>query len=259
MGTSKAHLDWHGSTLLYRMTGLLSRAVVGPIIVVAAPGQALPELPETVRIVDDPVEGLGPLQGIAAGLNAASEFAPYAFICSTDMPFLHPAFVQAVLASVDEAEVALPVIGGFRQPLAAAYRTVLGERASELLENGATMPGQLFAESVVRELSAEDLLADHAVAEGDPDLASVRNLNTPEEYEAALAEEPPEIPVQVWGSGFNQGKFRSANVPVATLGQAAAALNFELSRYVMATLNAERVTDPLLPLVRGDALAILGG
>jgi molybdopterin-guanine dinucleotide biosynthesis protein A len=259
MGVSKPHLDWHGSSLLYRMTGLLSRAVVGPIIVVAAPGQELPELPETVLIVEDPVEGLGPLQGIAAGLNAAAEFQTYSFVCSTDMPFLHPAFIQRVLALIEEAEVALPVIGGFRQPLAAAYRNEIGARASELIANGAKTPGELFAESIVRQLSAEDLLADDDVAQGDPDLASVRNLNTPEEYEAALAEPPPEIPVQVWGSGLNQGKFRAETVPVATLAGAAAALNFELTRYVMATLNAERVTDPLLPLVRGDALAILGG
>jgi molybdopterin-guanine dinucleotide biosynthesis protein A len=259
MGASKAHLEWHGSTLLYRMTGLLSRAVVGPIIVVAAPGQDLPELPETVLVVEDPVEGLGPLQGIAAGLNAAAEHQAHAFVCSTDMPFLHPAFIQRVLVCMEEAEVSLPVVGGYRQPLAAAYRTELGLRATELIEKGAKTPGELFAESIVRELSAEDLLADEGVAQGDPDLASVRNLNTPEEYEAALAEEPPVIPVQVWGSGLNQGKYRAADVRVATLGQAAAALNFELTRYVMATLNAERVTDPQLPLVRGDALAILGG
>jgi molybdopterin-guanine dinucleotide biosynthesis protein A len=259
MGASKPHLDWHGSTLLYRMTRLLSRAVVGPIIVVAAPGQELPELPEDVLVVDDPVEGRGPLQGIAAGLNAAAQHQALAFICSTDMPFLHPAFIQRVLTLMEDAEVSLPVIGGYRQPLAAAYRTELGERAADLLEKGAKTPGELFAETVVRQLTAEDLLADDDVAHSDPDLTSVRNLNTREEYDAALAETPPEIPVQVWGSGLNQGQYRTATVPVATLAEAADALNFELTRYVMATLNAERVTDPQYPLVRGDALAILGG
>jgi molybdopterin-guanine dinucleotide biosynthesis protein A len=241
------------------MTRLLARSVVGPIVVVAAPGQDLPELPDDVLVVDDPIEGLGPLQGIAAGLNAAAQHQALAFVCSTDMPFLHPAFVQRVLACLEENEVALPVIGGYRQPMAAAYRTELGARATELIEKGASTPGELFAESVVRELSAEDLLADPDVAAHDPDLTSVRNLNTREEYEAALAEPPPEIPVQVWGSGLNQGQFRSATVPVATLAEAAEALKFELTRYVMATLNSERVTDPWHPLVRGDALAVLGG
>ena len=259
MGTPKADLDWHGSTLLYRITGLLARSVVGPIVVVAAPDQKLPDLPESVLVVRDPVEGLGPLQGLAAGLNAVADRQPFAFACSTDMPFLHPAFVQAVLARMDDVEVVLPVLNGFRQPLAAGYRTELGARATELLAAGAKTPGQLFAESVVLELTAEDLLADPAVAEFDPDLQSVRDLDTMEEYEAALAEPPFEILASVYGSGLNQGQYRTGHVPTTTIGAAARAMGFEMTRYVMATVNAERTADPLYPLVRGDSLAYLGG
>ncbi len=70
MGTPKAALEWHGTTLLRRTTAVLARTVSGPVIVVRAPGQPLPDLPCDVRIVEDPVEGVGPLQGIAAGLSA---------------------------------------------------------------------------------------------------------------------------------------------------------------------------------------------
>jgi molybdopterin-guanine dinucleotide biosynthesis protein A len=45
MGTPKAALDWHGTTLLYRTAALLKRALGGPVVVVAAPGLELPELP----------------------------------------------------------------------------------------------------------------------------------------------------------------------------------------------------------------------
>ena len=100
MGTPKAALDWHGSTLVYRTAALVSRAVDGPVVVVAAPGQRLPELPVGVQIVEDPVEGLGPMRGIATGLAAVADLVPVAFVCSTDMPFLHPAFVIRVLASL---------------------------------------------------------------------------------------------------------------------------------------------------------------
>ena len=41
-----------------------------PIVVVAAAGQELPELPGDVAIVRDPIAGRGPLQGLAAGLAA---------------------------------------------------------------------------------------------------------------------------------------------------------------------------------------------
>ena len=40
---------------------------------------------------------MGPVQGLAAGLAAIAGRAEIAFVCSTDMPFLHPAFVRRVL------------------------------------------------------------------------------------------------------------------------------------------------------------------
>jgi len=44
MGTPKAALEWHGSTLLRRTTGILARVTDGPVLVVRAPGQELPAL-----------------------------------------------------------------------------------------------------------------------------------------------------------------------------------------------------------------------
>ncbi|HXP18075.1 MAG TPA: molybdenum cofactor guanylyltransferase [Streptosporangiaceae bacterium] len=104
MGTPKAALEWHGSTLLRRTTGILSRSTDGPVIVVRAAGQDLPALPPGVEVVDDPHEGLGPLQGIAAGLAAVGGRAPIAFVCSTDLPFLHPAFVRRMLRAIDRQD-----------------------------------------------------------------------------------------------------------------------------------------------------------
>ena len=42
----------------------------------------------------------------------------------------------------------------------------------------------LFAASVVRELTADDLLADPVLRSVDPDLDAVRDADTPEEYVA---------------------------------------------------------------------------
>src|SRR5687768_904580 len=102
MGTPKAALEWHGSTLLRHVTGVVGRAVDGPVIVVRAPGQELPELGPGIIVRDDPEEGLGPLQGLAVGLAAAAaEQAGTAFVCSTDLPFLHVAYIRAVLRGFD--------------------------------------------------------------------------------------------------------------------------------------------------------------
>src|ERR1700758_5654986 len=134
MGLPKAALEWHGSTLLRRTVGIMARATSGPVVVVRASGQDLPELPEGTLVADDPREGRGPVQGIAAGLTALTGRADVAFVSSTDMPFLHPAFVRRVLRAVqDGADVGLPIARGYPQPLAAAYRTALAPVAERLV------------------------------------------------------------------------------------------------------------------------------
>src|ERR1700730_235277 len=134
MGSAKAALEWHGSTLLRRVTGIVARSVNGPVIVVRAPGQELPELPSAVEIVEDAREGRGPLQGLAGGLRAIGDRAALAYVSSTDVPLLHPAFVRRVAGALGEDEdVVLPEIGGYPQPLAAAYRTGLVGLVEELI------------------------------------------------------------------------------------------------------------------------------
>ena len=82
------------------------------------------------------------MQGIAAGLAALTGRADIAFVSSTDMPFLHPAFVRRVLrAAADGADVGLPLARGYPQPLAAAYRVTLAPLAARLVEAAAAAAG----------------------------------------------------------------------------------------------------------------------
>ena len=152
MGTAKADLEWHGSTLLHRVCGLIDRVVDGPVVVVRAPGQELPPLPAGVELSEDAREGRGPLQGLAAGLSALEGRAQAAYVSSTDVPLLHPAFVRRVLAAVAQegVDVALPVAQGFRHPLAAAYRTDLLRDVEELIEADRMRPAFLFERCRVR-------------------------------------------------------------------------------------------------------------
>ena len=119
MGTPKAALEWHGSTLLGRTVRIVARAASGLVVVVRAPGQDLPELPEGTLVADDPQEGKGPVQGIAAGLAALTGRADIAFVSSVDMPFLHPSFIRRVLRVLQDNEGAdvaqrLQLFGQFR-------------------------------------------------------------------------------------------------------------------------------------------------
>ena len=240
MGTPKAWLDWHGSTLLRRTCGVVARGVGGPVVVVRAPGQELPELPPGVQIVEDAREGKGPLQGLLAGLEAVDD--ELAFVASTDMPFLHPRFVAAVCAAADGADVAVPHVGGFRQPLAAAYRTALTPVVGELVENGRLKPAFLFERCETRWL------------EQVPHPESVRNLNTRDDYAAALAEPEPRVHVRCFGPLRRP----AADVRAATLGAAAASVGVELGEHVLAALNGDQIArDPLEPLAEGDAVAFM--
>jgi len=255
MGTPKAALEWHGSTLLRRTTGILARVADGPLIVVRAPGQALPELPADVEVVDDPQEGLGPVQGLAAGLAAAADRAAIAFACSTDLPFLHPAFVRRVLQPAQEgADVALPVARGYRQPLAAAYRTALAPVAARLVAAGRLRPAFLFDLCDVIELDEAALRADPVLAVLDPGLDSVLNVNEPGDYQAARARPAPQITIQRAGTA-GEGPESPEPARAATVAGAAAAAGVALGGDVVAIINGDRATgDGQTPLVTGDTV-----
>ena len=260
MGRPKANLEWHGSTLLHRVTGIVSRAVNGPVVVVRAPDQELPPLPPGVRVADDATEGRGPLQGLAASPAAVADDAEVAYVSSTDVPLLHPAFVRAVIraATSEDVDVALPIVHGFRHPLAAAYRTALVPAVEELIAEDRMRPAFLFERSRVRELSEDDLLADAELAAADPELLSVLNLNEPDDYERARARAAPSVTVRRFGTlATNLGREPIA-IRAATLEAAARAAGLALDRHVVAAVNGDQITrDPELPLAGGDEVAFL--
>ncbi len=259
MGSPKAALDWHGSTLLRRVTGIAARAIDGPVIVVRAPGQALPELDASVEVVCDPAEGRGPMQGIAAGLGQIGDRADVAYVSSTDVPLLHPAFVRRVVRAFDDyVDVVLPEVGGYRQPLAAGYRLEVLDTVQELIAAGRLKPAFLFERCRVVRLDDAEMLRDAALARSDPDLASVRNLNEPADYERAHALPAPAIRVERFGPLAPKSGPRRQTVRAWTLGDLAGAITVTLDEHVVAALNGDQITrDSQLPLVAGDAVAFM--
>ena len=262
MGTPKAALEWHGSTLLYRTVAIVARATCGPVVVVRASRQELPELPKGTQVIDDPRPGKGPVQGIAAGLAALEGHAEAAFISSTDMPFLHPAFARRVLRVLETSEttdVALPLARGFRQPLAAAYRVSLAEAAERLVAEDRLRPAFLFGQCTVEMLDDATLKQDPVLGALDPDLDSVLNVNTPADYQAARARPAPEVTVQLFGTLAKAGGQSGPHaVRAATVGDAAGALGLLLDRHVTAALNGDQITrDSETPLATGDTVFFL--
>jgi molybdopterin-guanine dinucleotide biosynthesis protein A len=186
MGRPKAWLSFAGEILLPRVVRLLGEAV-DPVVVVAASGQDLPPLPPGVQVVRDAQRGRGPLQGLAAGLEALAGRAEAAFASSCDVPFLRPAFVRRLIALRGEKAICVPDVGGYRHPLAAVYRMDVRDAVARLLAEDRLRATVLFDRLPTRFVREEEL------ADVDPGLQTLRNLNTPEEYEAALrdAEQRP--------------------------------------------------------------------
>ena len=258
MGTAKASLEWHGSTLLRRTTGIVGRAVDGPVVVVRAPRQDLPALPGDVLVVDDPVEGRGPLQGLAVGLGTLREKADVAFVCSTDLPFLHPAFVRRVVGALtEEWDVVLPRAGGFDQPLAAVYRTSLAPAVDALLAADRLRLAFLFESCRTLRLDDDALLADETLSALDPGLESVRNVNAPDDYGAARARSAPAVTVERFGALADPGRGGPRQVRAPTVAEAARQSGLTLDRYIVVVNGAHVGCDHDLPLAAGDTVAFI--
>src|SRR5438477_6359473 len=139
MGRPKAWLPFGDELMLPRVVRLLGEAVA-PIVVVAAPEQDLPSLPSEIAVVRDEERGRGPLQGLAAGLDALRGRADAAFASSCDVPFLRPAFVSRLIELLGDRLIAVPRIGDYHHPLAAVYRIEVVESVRRLLAEDRLRP-----------------------------------------------------------------------------------------------------------------------
>jgi molybdenum cofactor guanylyltransferase len=184
MGRPKAWLPFASEIMLPRVVRLLRQAVA-PVVVVAAPGQDLPPLPPDVAVVADEQRGRGPLQGLAAGLKALQGRAEAAYASSCDVPFLQPAFVRRLIELLGSSSICVPHVGDYYHPLAAVYRIDVLAAVERLLAEDRLRPIFLFEAVPTRIVTAAEL------SDVDATMQTLRNLNTPEDYEAALSEVGP--------------------------------------------------------------------
>ena len=180
MGSPKALLPFGSETMLQRVVRLLGE-VVEPIVVVAAADQNLPPLPVDVILTRDEREARGPLEGLRAGLKALPPSIDSAYVTSCDVPLLVPDFVRQMIDLARDYDIAVMEIDGFTHPLSAVYRRATLPFVEELLARDRLRPVFLFEAVNTRRVRPEEMTAD-------PELRTLRNLNTPEDYEGALAD-----------------------------------------------------------------------
>ncbi len=182
MGRPKAWLPFGGEPLLVRVVKVV-QAVAGPVVVAAGPGQEVPPLPAGVAVVRDPQPGLGPLWGLLSGWRSLPQTTQAAWVVAVDLPLLQPAFLERlgeVLQADPAAEAVVPEWGGQLQPLAAVYRRTVLPQLERMVAAGQRRMLELCAAIRCRRLPPE------AWGDVDPDGRSLYNVNTPDEYAAAL-------------------------------------------------------------------------
>ena len=180
MGRPKATLRFGENTLLEVIVGRLKNAFK-EVIVVAAPA-ALAEAafnpPAGARVVHDATPFEGPLAGLGRGLEAA--IGDPIFACSCDLPLLSVNVASELCSMIGYYDAAIPEIGGTLQPLHAAYRKRCAGVAAGLIERGERRAIALAEAIKVRKIGEQHL------RRLDPGLRSFFNINTPDEYLAAL-------------------------------------------------------------------------
>jgi molybdopterin-guanine dinucleotide biosynthesis protein A len=180
MGSPKASLPFGPETMLQRVVRLLG-TVVSPIVVVSALQQSLPDLPADVIVTRDEQEGRGPLEGLRAGLKALPATSEIAYVTSCDVPLLVPGFARHMIDLLGDHDIAVMEIDGFPHPLSAVYRRNTLPHVEALLAHDRLRPVFLFEAVRTRRVQPAEMTAV------DPDLLTLRNLNTREDYLEALA------------------------------------------------------------------------
>lgn len=176
MGRPKALLPFDGEPLLAHLVSTL-RARFDEIVVVAATGQDLPPLP--VTLVRDEVAYQGPVAGICYGLEAAQ--GGVCFVTSCDNVFPNLRLISYLVDAVADHDVAVPEWAGRLQPVHAVYRKTVAPRLREQLGRGELRPVTLFERVPTRRVLQDE------VRRFDPEGWCFFNMNTPADYEAAVA------------------------------------------------------------------------
>jgi len=175
MGSAKALLEFDGEPLIVHLVRQLGQWF-DDVVVVAAPEQELPPLAATVA--RDEVAYQGPVGGIYYGLKAARGEA--CFVTSCDVAFLNAPLIAHFVELISDHDVVVPYWEERFQPLHAVYRRSVLPLLAGQLERGELRPIYLFDKVRSLKITADEM------RRFDPDGLSFLNMNTPDDYAAAL-------------------------------------------------------------------------
>lgn len=175
MGRDKAFLELEGNPLLSKVLRVLDR--VFPSVMIVA------DSPERFRefrhpVVCDLIPGQGPLGGIYTGLRSAGSDA--IFVTGCDFPFLCEDLIRYLSGLISGYDAVVPRCNDQWHPSHAVYsRDGLGVWERKI------QAGELSLKQALPDLRVRKV-EEAEVRCFDPELASLTNLNTPEDWVRAL-------------------------------------------------------------------------
>ena len=176
MGRDKATLSAGTETFLERATRI-GRELADDVIVVSRASQPVPA---GVRVVHDPVENLGPLAAIAAGLAASHTDLNAVIAC--DMPLVKTAVIRRLVEAIGDHDVCVAVVDGHASVLCGVYRTRVAPVAKQLLDQGERRVTALVDRVQTKRVDAA------ALRDIDPHLETFFSCDTPGSYKQLIAE-----------------------------------------------------------------------
>jgi len=271
MGRPKALLPFDGEPLIVHIVRQLQE-LLADIVVVGAPEQELPPLP--VTLVRDDVAYQGPVGGIYYGLRAIGK--EVCFVTSCDVPFLNLSLISYLISQIENYDVVAPYWQDRFQPLHAVYRRSVLPLLQQQLERGELRPIFLYEKVRTRKVSEDE------IRRFDPEGLSFLNMNTPEDYQAALQrwqiqkQAPLTCTVELFSVARLLAKTRKVSVTMpadATLAHVLAALAEKLPVLVGPVISPDKssltsgnacningksfVRDPSVKVSAGDSIFII--
>lgn len=174
MGADKAFLTVDGVPLIERVLAA-ARAVCDHVLIITNTPNSYGHL--KAETFTDIHPGFGSMSGLHTGLFYAETETVFALGC--DMPFIEPRLMEYIISVRGDADIAVPVMGKYFEPLFSAYSKTCIDEVERCIRDGRRQIVSFFNRMKLRKV------LEHELRAVDPDLDSIMNVNTPEDIDRA--------------------------------------------------------------------------
>lgn len=177
MGFDKWQLPVGPVSLLVHIVNELSQRCSPIAVSIASEPVSLPTgMPVEVHEVADQFKDAGPLEGIRASLEFLESRCEYAFVTACDVPHINTAVIDCLQHNIGDAEAVIPFHEARLFGMTSLLKTSAHGKIMELIQAKRLRVSYLADALQCVRLPVESL------KQVDPQLLSLTNINTPDDY-----------------------------------------------------------------------------